>query len=132
MRSCVEFSSVIVWVSGVVARPFPRYMQEVLPPHIRAKYDFECFQKGAATGALLDLTVSGAQPAAAIQQQVEEVGHEAWACSTCFFLGGVVGSVAAGAIRQGCAQTRQFLLCDTTVDQYLQSALLDVLENSSS
>jgi len=31
----------------------PRYMKEVMPPHVGAKYNFECFEKGAATTSLL-------------------------------------------------------------------------------
>lgn len=44
-----------------------------LPAAIRAKYDFECFGKGGADHALLDLTVTGAQPVAALQRQAKEV-----------------------------------------------------------
>lgn len=46
---------------------------KMLPPSVQAKYDFECFGKGAAQLALLDLTVTGVQPVAVLHRQVMEV-----------------------------------------------------------
>lgn len=45
----------------------------MLPPGVQAKYEFECFGKGAAERSLLELTVTGAQPVAALHRQVLEV-----------------------------------------------------------
>ncbi|CAN0256206.1 unnamed protein product, partial [Scytosiphon promiscuus] len=48
------------------------YMR-MMPAAVQATYDFECFKKGGATHALLDLTVTGAQPVAALHRQSQEV-----------------------------------------------------------
>lgn len=64
-------------------------------PVCRSKADFECFEKGAVTGDLLDLTVSVAHPAAAIQQ-AKEVCYGAWACPMYFC--GRVRSISGGAV----------------------------------
>ncbi|CAM9279053.1 unnamed protein product [Hapterophycus canaliculatus] len=45
----------------------------MMPPAVQATYDFECFGKGAATHTLLDLTVTGAQPVAALHRHSQEV-----------------------------------------------------------
>lgn len=76
----------VLWV--FVARSVPRYMETFMPAAVLAKYDFVCFGKGAAEGALLDLTVTGAQPVAAVHQQTTEVGHEHFQCTNFTFWAG--------------------------------------------
>jgi len=48
------------------------YMR-LMPAAVQEKYDFECFAKGGADHDLLDLTVNGAQPVAALHRQLKEV-----------------------------------------------------------
>lgn len=47
----------------------------LMPVAIQAKYDFECFEKGGAEHSLLDLTVTGAQPVAALHRHLKEVRY---------------------------------------------------------
>ncbi|CAN0480431.1 unnamed protein product, partial [Scytosiphon promiscuus] len=44
-----------------------------MPPAVRALYSFDLFTKGAAEHAPLDLTVTEAQPVAALDRQSEQV-----------------------------------------------------------
>lgn len=106
-------------------------MKEVLPPNVRAKYHFQCFGKGGGTAALLNLTVSGAQPVAAIQHVVKEVGCVTLAYPTHILFGQRLIVVQLAPSRQEYIDDVHVVLCETTaVDQQMFSALPGMLSNS--